>query len=197
MWGRRVVVPLALALAGLGWAAMHSLAHRAVMSGGTGADAAAGTHAYLSYLPTSLALCFALALPLAAGAALGRRARRTSARSLWLFGAVPVLGFAGPALTEPVLLEASSSAPLGASASTLAPILLVGLLVQIPFALGALGLARGALRFAEALARSLARAPRPSYRHAAGRHAPLAGERAPAFGLDRAHPQRAPPALAV
>jgi hypothetical protein len=196
MWGRRVVVPLALALAGLGWAAAHSLAHRAVMPGGAGADAA-GIHAYLSYLPTSLALCFALALPLAAGAALGRRARRMSARSLWLFGAVPVLGFAGHALAEPLLVDSSSLSQLGASASALAPVLLVGLLAQLPFALGALGLARGALRFAESLARSLTRPSRVSHRLAAGRHAPLAGDRAPVFGLDRAHAQRAPPALAA
>lgn len=196
MWGRRSVVPLALAVAGLGWAAVHSLAHRAVMPGGAGADAA-GVNAYLSYLPTSLALCFALALPLAAGAALGRRGRRTSARSLWLFGAVPVLGFAGHALAEPLLMGGSSLPQLGASAWALMPVLLVGLLVQIPFALGALGLARGTLRFAETLARSLARAGRISYRHAAGHRAPLVRDRAPAFDLDCARAQRAPPALAA
>ena len=50
---------------------------------------------YLGYL-TSTALCLALALPLAAGAAAGRRWRGASLRSLWLFGLVP-LAKASPA----------------------------------------------------------------------------------------------------
>ena len=59
-------------------------------------------HGYLSYLPTSFALCFALALPLAAGALAGRRWNGGSARSLWLFGLVPVLGFVGHSFAEPL-----------------------------------------------------------------------------------------------
>ena len=50
---------------------------------------------YLSYLTTSVALCLALALPLAAGMLMGRRWNSSSARSLWLFGLVPVIGFVG------------------------------------------------------------------------------------------------------
>jgi hypothetical protein len=103
---------------------------------------------YLSYLTTSVALCLALALPLAAGAAAGKRWKGASLRSLWLFGLIPVLGFIGHTATEPLF----SPGAAGGVASLL-PVALVGLLVQIPFALVAVGLARRLLWLAERLAR--------------------------------------------
>ena len=67
--GRRLVVPVLLALSGFGWAAAHTVAHRTVMT--EPAMPESGMSQYLSYLSTSIALCLALALPLAAGAVLG------------------------------------------------------------------------------------------------------------------------------
>ena len=97
---RRLLAPVLLALSGLGWAAAHAFAHQAVMPPPT--DGETAMHGYLSYLTTSFALCFALALPLAAGALAGRRWNGGSARSLWLFGLVPVLGFVGHSFAEPL-----------------------------------------------------------------------------------------------
>jgi hypothetical protein len=191
MWRRRIVVPLALALGGLGWALAHAVAHHAVT--GMASPQAVAPQGYLAYAPTSLVLCLALALPLAAGAALGRRGRRASLRFLWLFGLVPVLGFAGHAFAEPLVVGGSPAAQ-GAAAAALAPVLLVGLLIQVPFALAALGLARGIVLLAEAVARAAHR-PRTAVRRAAERHALARGGRIPAFRLDRAHGQRAPPVL--
>lgn len=185
---RRLLAPVLLALSGLGWAAAHAFAHQAVMPPPT--DGETAMHGYLSYLPTSFALCFALALPLAAGALAGRRWNGGSARSLWLFGLVPVLGFVGHSFAEP-LFGGSGNTPF-----ELAPIVVVGLLIQIPFALVAVGLARRVLWLAEGLARVLAGrrahgAPRPS-RH----ELPPVGQ-APSFRLDPAHSSRGPPLLAA
>lgn len=180
-------MPVLLALSGLGWAAAHAVAHHTVMAGGS--MPASGPSAYLGYLPTSLALCFALALPLAAGTVLGRRWKRTSARSLWLFGLVPVLGFVGHALVQPV----GGTGP----ATSLVPVVLVGLAVQIPFALAAVGLARRVLWLAESVAHMLirpseARSPRPAERYPRPR-----ASRVPRLRLDPAHGQRGPPPLAA
>lgn len=191
---RRLLVPLLLALSGLGWAAAHAVAHRSVMPGEAKLRESA-FQGYLSYLPTSVALCLALALALAAAAAVGLRWRRASGRSLWMFGVVPVLGFAGHALADPF---AAGSAPLSSTLSRgamLAPVVLVGLLVQVPFALVAVAFASGILRVAEGVARALAApagtlAGREPERHGPARAVPIR-----AFRLDRAHGQRAPPSL--
>ena len=187
--GRRLAVPVLLALSGLGWAAVHGVAHRAVMSEpAMPADAIAD---YLSYLTTSVALCLALALPLAAGVVTGRRWRGSSIRSLWLFGLVPVLGFVGHTVVEPLL----GGTALGSSSASLAPIALVGLLIQIPFALVAVGLARHALWLAETLARASARPMRPSFPAGTPGHERPRASHAPAFRLDLAHAGRSPPLL--
>ncbi|MGH3043193.1 MAG: hypothetical protein ACRDM2_00555 [Gaiellaceae bacterium] len=187
----RLVVPFVLALSGFGWAGAHAVAHRAVMADGAMGQPA-GVGAYLSYLPTSLVLCLALALPLAAGAAVGGRWRGTSIRSLWLFGLVPVFGFVGHS-AEPFVMGDGTLAPLGG----LVPVVLVGLLVQIPFALVAVGLARRILWLAEGLARALAgpvtvtrvREPEP-YRRARS-------STRLAFCLDLSASERGPPSPAV
>jgi uncharacterized membrane protein YhaH (DUF805 family) len=186
--GRCVVVPVLLALSGLGWAAAHAVAHRAVMT--EPAMPQSGMSQYLSYLTTSIALCLALALPLAAGAVLGKRWHATSVRSLWLFGLVPVLGFVGHTL--------ATGSGTGSSFSAIAPIALVGLLVQIPFALVAVGLARRVLWLAAGLARALAApavalTPRP----APSAYPRPRASRARAFTLDLGHTQRGPPLLAA
>jgi hypothetical protein len=187
---RRLAVPVLLALSGLGWAAAHAVAHKAMMTDGGMPEPLLDR--YLSYLTTSVALCLALALPLAAGAAVGKRWKGASLRSLWLFGLIPVLGFIGHTATEPLF----SGGEAGGVASLL-PVALVGLLVQIPFALVAVGLARHLLWLAERLARVEITPARPVV------PAPVAifprphGSRIPAFRLDLAHTERGPPLLAV
>jgi hypothetical protein len=189
---RRFVVPALLALSGLGWAAAHALAHRSVTT-----EPAMGTTphlgSYAGYLPTSLALCLALALPLAAGAVVGKRWRGSSLRSLWLFGLVPVVGFVGEALVEPIL---GGSATL-VDAAGVAAALLVGLLVQIPFALLAVGLARGLLLLAAGLARVLARPKAPTAGREPERYAPPRARRPRTFSLDLSRSPRAPPSPLV
>jgi hypothetical protein len=156
-------------------------------------DMAAGAvDQYFSYLTTSLALCLALALPLAAGAVIGKRWKGHSARSLWLFGLVPVMGFVGHA-TEPLVVGSGGSS----NVSELAPLVLVGLLIQIPFALVAVGLARQVLWLAESLALALAgsnrkHAPRPPERYPRPR-----ASRASGFRLDLSYTERGPPLLAA
>jgi hypothetical protein len=189
--GRRLVVPALLGLSGLGWAAVHALAHRAVMS-----EAAMPHHpmaGYASYQTTSLALCLALALSLAAGVLVGRRWRGTSLRSLWLFGLVPVLGFVAHASGEPAL-SGTGAAP---SVSALTSVVLAGLLIQIPFALVAVGLARHVLWLAESLARALTAPPRSPVPAPAATHAPRGATHAPAFRLDLSYTERGPPLLAA
>lgn len=146
---------------------------------------------YLSYLTTSVALCLALALPLAVRVLTGRRWRGSSIRSLWLFGLVPVLGFVGPTVVEPLL----GGTALGSSFASVAPIALVGLLIQIPFALVAVGLARHALWLAETLARAFARPARPSFPLGTPWHERPGASVAPASRIDLAHAGRGPPLL--
>jgi hypothetical protein len=187
--GRRLAVPVLLALSGLGWAAVHGVAHRAVMS--EPEMPAAALADYLRYLTTSVALCLALALPLAAGAMAGRRWKGSSLRSLWLFGLVPVLGFVGHTVVEPLF----GGTALGSSVTSLVPVALVGLLIQIPFALVAVGLARRVLWLAESLARAIARPAQHRSPAAAPGYPRPRAILAPAFRLDRAHPERGPPLL--
>jgi hypothetical protein len=187
----RLVVPCVLALSGLGWAGAHTVAHRAVMDEGAMAKQT-GAEAYLSYLPTSLVLCLALALPLAAGAAVGRRWRGTSIRSLWLFGLVPIFGFLGHS-AEPLLAGDGALSHLAG----LIPVALVGLLIQIPFALVAVGLARRILWLAEVLVRALA-GPRTTSRVAEPDARPRPESRTlPAFALDLSATERGPPGPVV
>jgi hypothetical protein len=184
-------VPVLFFLSGLGWAATHAVVHRATMPE-PGAPAAAPDD-YLSYLATSTALCLALALSLAAGALAGRRRRGASLRSLWLFGLVPLLGFAGHSVVEPVLTGEAAMPGL----ASLAPVALVGLAIQIPFALIAMGLARRMLVLAEGLAHALAapagaRASRPEVTTVRPR-----AIRTPSLGLALARSGRGPPRLST
>jgi hypothetical protein len=148
---------------------------------------------YLRYLTTSVALCLALALSLAAAVLVGKRWKGPSIRSLWLFGLVPVLGFVGHTAAEPLASETA----VGADLTALVPIVLLGFLVQIPFALVAVGFARHVLWLAERLARveivpsrTISPAHTPAYQR------PRAS-RAQAFRLDFARTERGPPLLAA
>lgn len=146
---RRLALPAFLGVLGLVWVAAHALAHDVAMQspGSHGAGHGRGLDSYLAYLPTSVALCLALAAAVATGAALGRRWAGMSGRSIWLFGFVPVLGFAAD-----TLVELSAHGATATALSELVPVFLIGLLVQIPFALVAVGLAGRILWLAERLA---------------------------------------------
>jgi hypothetical protein len=149
---RRVALPAFLLVFGLIWAAAHALAHDVATQPAVGHHGAgsAGVESYVAYLPTSLALCLTLAAAIATGAALGRRWTGRSGRSVWLFGLVPVLGFAAD-----TLVELTSHGSTAATAAQLVPVFLIGLLVQIPFALVAVGLAGRILWLVEQLAFAL------------------------------------------
>ncbi|MGH3010252.1 MAG: hypothetical protein ACRDMY_00170 [Gaiellaceae bacterium] len=149
---RRVAVPAFLGVLGLIWVAAHALAHDVVAQPSTGGHSAHGATAetYVAYLPTSLALCLTLAVAIAACLALGKRWAGRFGRSLWLFGVVPVLGFAAD-----TLVELGANGPTVAAGGELVPAFLVGLLVQLPFALVAVGLGGKLLWLAERLAWAL------------------------------------------
>lgn len=149
-----MAVPTLLGVLGLIWAAAHALAHDTVAQpGGAHHDAhEAGLAAYLAYLPTSLALCLTLAAAIATGAAFGKRWTGRSGRSIWLFGVAPVLGFAADTLTE-----AATNCTATSAAVELVPVFLIGLLIQVPFALVAVGLAGTILWLVEQLAWRLRR----------------------------------------
>ena len=149
MGWRRLALPAFLGVLGLIWAAAHALAHDTVaQAGGARHDVhGAGVAAYLAYLPTSLALCLTLATAIATGAAFGKRWTGKSGRSIWLFGVAPVLGFAVDTLTE-----AGANGSTASAAAELVPVFLIGLLIQVPFALVAVGLAGTILWLVEQLA---------------------------------------------
>ena len=146
---------------------------------------------YLTYLTTSVALCLALALPLAAGALVGKRWKGASVRSLWLFGLVPVLGFVAHSAAEPLF----STGGTGTSIASLAQISLVGLLVQLPFALVVVGFARQVLWLAERLARVEIVPALATVRVSSLSYPRPRASRAPAFRLDFARTERGPPLL--
>ena len=150
---RRVAVPAFLGVFGLIWVAAHALAHDVVASSRPRGHAAHGASAegYVAYLPTSLALCLTLAIadlerawPLASDGQGGPAGRSGSS------AVVPVLGFAAD-----TLVELAIHGPTAAAGAELVPVLLVGLLVQLPFALVAVRLAGKLLWLVERVAWAL------------------------------------------
>ena len=198
MLRRRMALPAIVGLLGLVWAGAHALAHDVVAQpAAAGHGAAHGTvESYFAFLPTSLALCLALALALAAGAALGRRWTGSPGRSVWLFGIVPVLGFALDTLIE---LPAHDPTLTGTVvvAFELVPVVLIGLLVQIPFALVAVGLATRLLWLAEGLAWALCGPLEASANRTPGMPAWVWNTRAPALLIAGSSRSRAPPAALI
>lgn len=186
-----------LLLGGLAWAAAHWLAHRTAGGGFPaghggephGTDPSGGVD--LGYLSTSIALCLSLSLLLAAGAVLDSRGRARHVRSLWLFGAVPVLGLFG----EVLVASGWTIGGAGATLAALAPLALVVLAVQIAVAFVAMRIAHGILGLAAQLAQAVAGSRSPLTH--AGREAfpPGRSDRTPACRLVLGGGQRAPPAL--
>ena len=194
LW-RRVALPVVLGGLGLAWAAAHALVHDLVAPPtATHHGHADPLEAYAAYLPTSLALCIALATALAAGLALGKRWSGLSGPAIWFFGLVPVLGFAADAL---IGMPPHGSLS-GAAMVELVPVVVIGLLVQLPLALSAAGLGGAILLLAERLAWAISSSS-PTIDCApkgAGPHPPRA-DRLPRLLLPGSAHSRAPPAPAA
>jgi hypothetical protein len=174
--------------------AAHSLSYLFVSArageGGAEASERAGTGG-ASYLVLFLGLLVATAVVAAfARLLLARRRPRAFELSPWLFFVLPPLAFALQEFAERLLR--AEAFPFQAA---LEPRFLLGLLLQLPFGLLALLVARALLRVVERLVRALARtrAPRlPTTLPWSPRQA-CALPRIPALALG--HSQRGPPSL--
>ena len=136
----------------LGTLAAHGAAYRLVEPDpAERAAALAGSgHAYLDQAAFVLAAVVALLLAaLAARFVHGFRGRRSAATPGWALAIVPVLGFVFQEHLERILSGSGLSPGLE-------PAFLVGLALQLPFALAALLIARALGDAAEALGRALA-----------------------------------------
>jgi hypothetical protein len=185
-----IAVPL-MAAGSLG---AHALSYVIVSTGateGAGEASERATSGGPSYLVLFLGIVAATAIVACCARLLLPRGKGR-ARSVppWLFLALPPLAFASPELAERLLH--AEAFPFQAA---LEPRFLIGLLLQLPFGLLALLVARALQRVVEQIARALARHPSP--RLAAG--APWWPQqvvdlpRIPALALG--HAERGPPTL--
>lgn len=145
--------PVSLPVCVAGWLIAHSLAYRVVASG-DGAHAAMverSGHGDLTFSPYLMMLSVAvLALALGGAVAAGAARRARPGVPLAPFLLLPLLDYVGHLGLEFLQHGADSSA-----GAALEPVFLVGLALQVPFALAALVLARAAMAWAEALGRGL------------------------------------------
>ena len=160
MWPmRRAVLPLPLVLLTAGSLIAHELSYRLVAPGAHGrADLLEATgHAYLRHAPATLGLLLAL-LPvcLAVHACSRGGSGRPPGR---LFIVLPVLGFAGQEHAE--RWAATGAPPVDAA---LEPTFLLGVVLQVPFALAALLATRLLLRVADRVAACIRGRRRPAGR---------------------------------
>jgi hypothetical protein len=181
---------LLLALGGIAWAGVHAVAHRAADLGTT-AHAGHGHEAVQpAYLSTSLSLCLSLALVLAAASSAYPRWRGGSARSLWLFGVVPVLGLLAGAVAETGGLHGG----LAGNLVELLPVIALVVAVQGAVALTAVRVARGLLDAVEGTVRALLEAASAPRRTTLGLGVSFEAEHVPVAVLASAGRPRGPPA---
>jgi len=185
---------LALPLMAAGSLAAHSLSYLFVSARaaeGAGETSERASRGGGSYLVLFLGILAATVVA-ATGARLllGRRQQRGNAVSPWLFFVLPPLAFALQEFAERLLH--AEAFPFQAA---LEPRFLLGLLLQLPFGLLALLLARALVRVVERLARVLARVRRPRLATTAPWSLRQAFDlpRIPALALG--YQQRGPPAL--
>lgn len=148
MTDRRFGLLVAAPLMAVGCLAAHSLGYRLASAGGD-----EGVHGYLGAAPLLLAIGVALVAVGLVGRALAVSRGEPGARPSVLAAALPPVAFALQEHLERVFHDHGGSA-LGTAAE---PAFLVGLALQLPFALAALALARGLLRAASAVGRAIAR----------------------------------------
>jgi hypothetical protein len=167
---------LGLPLLAVGWLSAHALAYELV-------PAAEHGHGYLAQAPLFLTLCAATVSVALAARIAGRRGRILPR---WLAGALPLLGFAVQEHLERGL--ALGAVPWG---TALEPVFLLGLVLQLPFALAALLVARALTALADAVAARPVARPRVACQLPSPRpdEAKLAG----ALALARGWAGRAPP----
>jgi hypothetical protein len=187
---RRLDGVLLLALGGIAWAGVHAVAHRAAELGLPAHSSHEHGAVQPGYLSTSLSLCLSLALVLAAASTAYPRWRGGSARSLWLFGAVPVLGLLAGAAVDSGGLHGG----LAGNLVELLPVITLVVAVQSAVALTAVRVARGLLDAVEGTVRALLCAASTICRTTPGLGASFEAERAPVAILVSAGRPRAPPA---
>ena len=150
---------LAFALTVAGWVSAHEVAYRLALPHphGSGSDIAHTRHVYLAYASLLVVLCLLVALLCMAGLVARPHALRApSRRLLLLFVLLPPIAFALQEVTESLLTTGVFSA-----GAALEPTFLVGVFLQVPFALAALVVARALFAFALALAQTVEGARRP------------------------------------
>ncbi len=184
---------LALPVMAVGSVGAHSLSYvvaaaRATESAGEASERAGGGGP--SYLVPFLGIVAAAAIVAGCARLLRGRGGRRSSVSPWLFFVLPPLAFASQELVERLL-----SAEAFFFQAALEPRFLLGLLLQLPFGVLALLVARALLRVVEWIVCALA--PRPTWRLAASvpwrpRHVVDLAQ-IPALALG--HAERGPPAL--
>ena len=167
---------LGLPLLAVGWLSAHALAYELVPAEEHG-------HGYLAQAPLFLTLCAATVSVALAVRTAGRRGRMLPG---WLVGALPLLGFAVQEHLERGL--ALGAVPWG---TALEPVFLLGLVLQLPFALAALVVARALTALADAVAARPPARPRSTFRLAPP--PPVQAEVAGALALARGWAGRAPP----
>jgi hypothetical protein len=148
---------LAASLAALGSLWAHEVAYRIVAADeADGAQLLARTgHGYLEHAPLAVGLLLVvIALAVALRAISAARGAAPGTPPAWPFALVPVLGFALQEHLERFLH--TGELPLAAA---LEPTFLVGIGLQLPFALAALLVARVLLGLAHELGRALASRP--------------------------------------
>jgi hypothetical protein len=199
MTRRRAAWLISLPLAVASWLGAHCLAYWLVSPGGESEMAfhAERGHTYLGYMPAIAVWWLTLVL---AGLLLcvgeGVRGSRPARPPFRLFAILPPIGFTAQEYLERLI--ASGAVPLDL---VLKPAFLVGLALQLPFALGALLLAYALRELGFGLGRAVARelALRRPFRYYAPHSVlPLPpGETPPAASvLALGHGPRAPPAAA-
>lgn len=154
---RRAAWGVALAFTAVGGLCAHLMAYSlAAPSGHSSHHHPATVSAYGAHLRGCIAICVAIGVIALAVSAFERSGRlRRAFVPLWLFAAAPPVGFV---LQE--LVERAAGTGTVAHIGPLDAAFLVGLAVQLPFALAAYISARGLLAAAAALVKRLAAPPR-------------------------------------
>jgi hypothetical protein len=189
---RRIAWLLSFALMAAGAVTAHALAYRlAAPTHHMDSSMHAHTsHGYIGHLDACLAICAAAAVLALVGSLVSRARRGHLLRApLWLFAVVPPAGFTVQEHLEHVF--ATGNLP---AAAALDPAFVVGILLQLPFALAAYLAARALLALARALVDSLRAPPKPrllSLTVLPPSAAPIARPRLSALALG--YGQRAPP----
>jgi hypothetical protein len=149
---------LAFALTVAGWLTAHELAYRLAIPHPHARSAALAEtgHEYLAYGSFAAVLCLIFALVCTAGLVTRPRSQQPPSRRLLIvFVLLPPLAFALQEHLERLLTTGELP-----HAAALEPTFLVGILLQLPFALAAFLAARVFVTFARALARRLGSARR-------------------------------------